>query len=336
MATPPQDPAGEDSTLAEIERVLLGGPASIDLAEAARMAGVPSAEIRRIWNALGLVVPEVGGFTRADVWLVRQLHAAESEFEVSDRTGVSLVRAVGHTTDRLVSWQVEGLVEHMRERYRLDDASARLMVLDRLPSIISLLEAQLLHGWRRQLAALAARIDAELGQAHRMEESDELPLLRAVGLADIVGFTGRTADLGSHALADFVHDFEAVARDVVTAGGGRVIKTVGDAVLFVADDAGAGARVATELARTFSVGSESPVRVGLVWGRVLSRFGDVFGPAVSLAARLSDVAEPGTVLLDGGTATALGAVPGAVLETLGERMIPGVGTVPVVRLLDVV
>ena len=193
-----------------------------------------------------------------------------------------------------------------------------------------------MHGWRRHLAAVAAQIDAELGQVHRTEDSDELPLLRAVGLADIVGFTGRTADLGAHALADFVHDFEAVARDVVTAGGGRVVKTVGDAVLFIADDALAGSRIALALARTFSADSESPVRVGLVWGRVLSRFGDVFGPSVGLAARLSDEAAPGTVLLDAESATGLLSTDGVVLEPHGVREIAGVGAVAVVRLLDVV
>jgi len=114
-----------------------------------------------------------------------------------------------------------------------------------------------------------------------------------------------------------------------------VIKTIGDAVLFVADEPRKGAMVASELARTFAVGSASPVRVGLVWGRVLSRFGDVFGPAVSLAARLSDAAAPGTVLLDAQTAAVLRADGGMVLEPLGAREVAGIGTVPVVRLVDV-
>ncbi len=336
MSPYPQDPAREPSTLGDLEDSLLGGPARLSLAETAWRAGVTADEVRRIWNALGLVLPDTGaGFAELDVDVIRRIHEAERDFEISGRTGVSLVRAVGHTTDRLVSWQVEGLVEHMRERYRLDDAAARLMVLDRLASVAPLLEAQLVHSWRRHLAALAGRIDVELSHAHRVEDSDELPLLRAVGLADVVGFTARTADLGSHALSDFVHDFEAAARDVVTERGGRVIKTIGDAVLFVADDPRKGAMVASELARTFAVGSASPVRVGLVWGRVLSRFGDVFGPAVSLAARLSDAAAPGTVLLDAQTAAVLRADGGMVLEPLGAREVAGIGTVPVVRLVDV-
>ena len=334
MTDNPQDPAPSPSTLQVIEDNLLGGPRDLTLSDVARRAGVSTADVKRLWSALGLVVEDGPAFTTTDADIVRRVHEAGRDFEISDRTGVSLVRAVGHTMDRLVSWQVEGLVEHMRERYRLDDTTARLMVLDRLVTVAPLLEAQLVHGWRRHLVAVVGRIDSEIGQAHRVDESDELPLLRAVGLADIVGFTSRTAELGSHALADYVHDFESVARDVVTERGGRVIKTIGDAVLFVADDPRDGAMVARGLARTFS-GSQSPVRVGLVWGRVLSRFGDVFGPAVSLAARLSDEAEPGTVLVDADSARTLAACRGVLLEPAGVRAIHGIGSVPLVRLVDV-
>jgi adenylate cyclase len=43
----------------------------------------------------------------------------------------------------------------------------------------------------------------------------------------------------------------------------------------------------------------------MVWGRVLGRFGDVFGPTVNLASRLSALAAPGEVLIDSSTAKAL-------------------------------
>ena len=77
-------------------------------------------------------------------------------------------------------------------------------------------------------------------------------------------------------------------------------------------------------------------RVDRAERRVLSRFGDVFGPSVGLAARLSDEAAPGTVLLDAESATGLLSTDGVVLEPHGVREIAGVGAVAVVRLLDVV
>ena len=76
----------------------------------------------------------------------------------------------------------------------------------------------------------------------------------------------------------------------------------------------------------------TPVRVGLVWGRVLSRFGDVFGPDVNLAARLTDIADPSTVLVDGSTASVLSADARFVLEPRPARRLAGIGSVAPVRL----
>src|SRR5690606_17342944 len=181
---------------------------------------------------------------------------------------------------------------------------------------------------------IAARIATEFGEARRTtEDDDELPLVRAIGFADMVAFTTRTADLGAHDLAAFVQRFEGEARDAVTSAGGRVVKTIGDAVLFVADDIETGAEVALGLAERLgpSTGT-APVRVAFVWGRVLSRFGDVFGPIVNVAARLTDQAEPGTVLLDPETAEAVRELGRYALTPLSRREIPGVGPMAPVRL----
>jgi adenylate cyclase len=71
--------------------------------------------------------------------------------------------------------------------------------------------------------------------------------------------------------------------------------------------------------------------VGVVWGRVLSRFGDVFGPSVNVAARLTDIADPSTVLTDPATARLLAREEGLVLETLPERELEGIGAMAPVR-----
>jgi adenylate cyclase len=135
---------------------------------------------------------------------------------------------------------------------------------------------------------------------------------------------------------------------VVTQAGGRVVKTIGDAVLFVADDVRTGARVALDLARVLGGDLDverahaaggiaegargvTPVRVSVVWGRVLSRFGDVFGPSVNVAARLTDIADPSTVLTDPATARLLAREEGLVLETLPERELEGIGAMAPVR-----
>lgn len=334
MVAPESSDAGTDpedgSTLRRLEDQLLRGRRTLTLAQVADRLGAEVEEVRLFWHTLGLPTgaPDAVAYTEDDVEVLAMLLEARNRYGLSDQAAVSLVRSIGHTTDRLVLWQVEALVEHMTERYHLDDTSARLAVLGRLADITPLLERQLVHAWRRQVVAIAGRFADEFGGTRSTGSGDQLPLARAVGFADMVSFTTRTAGLGAHDLAEFVQTFETRARDVVTASGGRVVKTIGDAVLFVADDPATGVAVALGLAEAFGVDSPTPVRVGLVWGRVLSRFGDVFGAAVNVAARLTEQALPGSVMLDEPTAEVVAAqVAGVDLTTQEERVVPGLGPV---------
>lgn len=316
------------STFARLELQLLGGPRVLSLRELAERLGVPEARLATFWQPFGLPEdPDDRLFTEHDAEIVGRLLAVSDENMLGPEAASSLVRSVAHLTDRLAIWQLEAIVDHMAERYGLDDASARLVVLDRLGDLVPLLQDQLVHSWRRQLVGHAALMAAEVTADGAAATSSRLPLARAVGFADIVSFTARTSGLGAEALAAFVQTFETRARDVVTRAGGRTVKTIGDAIFFVADDARHGAAVALDLAEAFPAGGATPVRVGLVWGQVLARFGDVYGTPVNLAARLTAEAEPGEVLVDDATAVRLAAEPDLRLTRLGERELAGVGPV---------
>ncbi|WP_246117507.1 adenylate/guanylate cyclase domain-containing protein [Cellulomonas composti] len=345
----PEDPA---STVAEIDAVLLGGERTYSAHDLASRAGIGVELVLGFWSTLGLPHPDPDDafYTEADAEAVDRAASLTRAHGLDLRTVLTVTRALGHTSDRLALWQVEALVEDMSSRYELDDTTARLLVLDRLADLAPVLEAQLVHSYRRQLAAIAGRYAAEFAEmGDPGPDRTMLPLARAVGFADMVSFTRRTAGLGSTDLSQFVQRFEAAARDVVTAVGGRVVKTIGDAVLFVADDPATGAAVALGLAdalgRELDVDSArasgglaegargvTPVRVGMVWGRVLSRFGDVFGPTVNLAARLTDIAEPSSVLTDTVTARALADDPRFVLTPGTPHELQGLGLVTPVEL----
>ncbi|GIG40346.1 adenylate/guanylate cyclase domain-containing protein [Cellulomonas phragmiteti] len=351
--SPPEHLAGPPTgTTDELDELLLGGPRALSARDLARRTGIALDTVRDYWRTLGL--PSHGDdevmFTERDAQALTLAQELVLEHGLALSTVVTVVRSLGHTSDRLALWQVEALVEDMATRYGLDDTSARLLVLDRLRDLAPLLEQQLLHSYRRQLAAVADRYAAEFGHLRDVTvDGSRLPLARAVGFADMVSFTRRTAGLGSTDLSLFVQRFETAARDVVVSAGGRVVKTIGDAVLFIADSPGAGAAVAIGLADAFGVSLDveaargagglaegargvTPVRVGLVWGRVLSRFGDVFGPSVNLAARLTDVADPSTVLVDAVTAQVLGGDPRFRLTQQSPRELAGVGEVVPYRL----
>ena len=308
------------ATVAEHERLLIGGPREFTVADLAREAGCSVGFARRFWRAMGFpnVRDDDVAFTQADVHALRLINRLVDDGVIDTTTAVSLLRAQSHTTDRLVLWQTEALVEGIARRLDLDDTSARLVVLDRVTELSDVLQQELLYAWRRQLAALTVRIDAEMAQRNAGDnDPDVLPLLRGLGFVDMVAYTRRSADLGSHALAELVQGFEFTARDVITANGARVVKTIGDAVLFIADDVPTTTRVAVELiAALQSRPTLLPVRASMVWGRVVSRSGDVFGPTVNLASRLVDVAPAGSVLTDQATAEAIQAGPDAQSYTI--------------------
>ena len=200
-------------------------------------------------------------------------------------------------------------------------------MLERMPELLETLESQVVFTFRRQLAAYAARAGSEVLHS----DTDELfPLQRAVGFADLVQFTRLSRDLSGAELADVVARFEAVGRDVISVGGGRVVKTVGDEIMFLADTPEDGAQIAVSLAETITADPDlPPLRVGLAWGSMFSRYGDVFGPTVNLAARMESVALPGTVMVDPDTADAVErALPGGFETDEGTDVeLHGIGTV---------
>jgi adenylate cyclase len=105
--------------------------------------------------------------------------------------------------------------------------------------------------------------------------------------------------LSSKELSELIETFEGTSATIVTEGRGRLIKTIGDEILFVADDPTDAARIGLALIDASEEDEHYPdIRVGLAYGDVVSRLGDVFGPVVNIASRLTSVARPGRILID--------------------------------------
>jgi adenylate cyclase len=331
-------PADPPSTADRFDEVLLGGRPSLTLGGLAEAAGVSVTTARGFWRSLGFpdVDPSAVVFTQQDVRALQVVDRLLERGVVDERTTTSVLRAIGHVSDRLALWQTESLVEDVARRFTLDDTTARILYLDRLPDVVPELEELLGYGWRRLMAALVRRTHDEVSLSRSdVPDASRLPLARAVGFADLVAFTRRSAGLGPQALGALVEAFEDTARDVVTAAGARVVKMIGDAVLFVADDLRTGAQVSLDLLDAIrALPADLSLRSSLVWGRVLSRSGDVFGATVNLAARLADVAEPGTVLMDRASAATLAqaGMTGIALVPQYPTEVSGLGLVAPVEL----
>jgi len=116
----------------------------------------------------------------------------------------------------------------------------------------------------------------------------------ALGFVDLVGSTAwaQTMNLRDQNLA--LTRFESAAWSSAILAGGRVIKTIGDEVFFVAPTADAACRIGTEVCHAAAFDPLLPAARGAVGiGPAIPREGDYFGPLVNLLARLVKVGEPG-------------------------------------------
>ena len=89
-----------------------------------------------------------------------------------------------------------------------------------------------------------------------------------------------------------------MAFDVVSAHEGRVVKLIGDEVMFVAKTIDDAVAIAIELiVRLAPIEAVPPVHCGVAFGEIVRVGGDVFGPTVNLASRLTGLARPGSVIV---------------------------------------
>ena len=289
----PGEVPGPDAREA-LERLLLGGPRRYTRLQVAELADMAPERTQRLWRALGFpdAADDDPAFTDADVAALGVLCTLIDSGFVGPGTEASIARAMGQSLSRLADWQTDMLADALarvggtgdRPNATAEEAvEAARMLLPRLREVQD-------YVWRRHLAANADRLLATTGPGDRRE--------LAVGFADLVGYTSRTRGMGGRELGVMVEDFEAIAAEVIARHRGRVVKTVGDGVLFTAGSAVDAVEIGLQLPAVWSAEDRPPLRVGAAYGRVLTRLGDVYSPVVNLASRLTSLARPGTVLVD--------------------------------------
>ncbi len=303
------DPAGaeehgdndENNIAVRLEQLILGADRRYTPFQAARSAGVSMDLAARFWRAMGFAdIGQVKALTEADVLALRRLAGLVEAGLLSEAMAVQVARSTGQTTARLADWQIDSFLEGLTEPQ--DSGLTRTEITYPLVELLlPELEEFLVYVWRRQLAAATGRVV-------RAQDDEEMVDRRlAVGFADLVGFTRLTRRLEEEELGELVEAFETTCSDLVAAHGGRLIKTLGDEVLYAADDAGLAAEIGLRLIETMANDETMPeLRVGIAFGTVTTRMGDVFGTTVNLASRLTSIAPKDTVLVDEAFAEELG------------------------------
>ncbi|GAB3280148.1 adenylate/guanylate cyclase domain-containing protein [Parasphingorhabdus pacifica] len=298
-----------------IQEALLGGAPRYRKADVAAAVGVDVARAERLWQAMGFAHVEEDAvvFTDADVEALRMLVQLVSAEVITPEVETAVARSLAQAMSRLAEWEIGIFKSVLGERFAEDletttqFAQAIMPVMERLQGYV----------WRRHLAATASR---ELTERDAKADLHK----QVIGFADIVGYTRLIRDFNEMELARLIDEFEELATGVVAENHGRIIKTVGDEVLFVADDALAAAEIALTLNEKIDSASRlPPLRIGLAQGTVLARFGDVYGSTVNIASRLTSVARPASVLVDRELAGALRETEEYSLTSIGPTKVQG-------------
>jgi adenylate cyclase len=270
------------------------------------MAGMSSQRTRRLWRALGF--PDAGDddlvFTDADVHALGLLSALIDTGFVDEESEASIVRAMAQTLSRLADWQTDMLADVLSPGGGDETGPAPIdpeQAVEGTRRLLPLLRAVQDYVWRRHLAANAERLLASAAGGDRRD--------LAVGFADLVGYTARSQGMDGRELGAMVEDFEAIAAEVIARHHGRVVKTVGDGVLYTAASAIDAVEIGLELPEAWHAEDRPPLRVGAAHGTVLTHLGDVYSPVVNLASRLTTIARPETLLVDRELARHLRGLP---------------------------
>lgn len=313
-------------TVDELIALVLGAPPEFTGAEVAAETGVPLEQASRLWRAMGF--PDVGdarAFTKADVESVRSLMKVVNANKLTFDDAVEIVRGVGQTTARLSEWQTDILGRTLVERGIVTNPSmisatevGSLMRETR--TMLPVLQRLIIHVWRRQLATSVAR------SAGGSSDVETTTGNLTVGFADMVGFTRISRELPDNELAALVEQFESASADIVAATGARLVKTLGDEIMFVANEAEAVANAAVRLHAVGADDRDRPkLRIGIATGSVITRMGDVFGTTVNRASRLTVMARPQSTFIDAETVAALSDDTTFAVRGVRPRRVRGFG-----------
>lgn len=271
---------------------------TLTVVSAAEQSGLTVEQVTSLWETLGFPVPATDApiFSESDVFSLQGARTALEIFSWEEflyflRTVSVAVNGVTEAAHNLFAQDVlmalvnTGAAETDRLRVQADADLAAQYVEPLLGMLFR-------HHFRRTIERYEAHHEQELSKG---SASAMVPM--GIGFIDLVGFTSSSLRMSPEELLSVVTRFEASAHSIITRLGGRLVKLIGDEVMFSATDANVLCDIAATLCQEFVGDSTLTPRGGLAFGDVLPRGNDYYGPIVNLASRVGDEAVPGEVLV---------------------------------------
>ena len=270
------------------------GRPTYTLQSAAEALELPVEEVERAWALLGLTAAgrDVPMLSQADVDALGTWIAFRAVVGEDGASG--LLRVLGATMSRLAEAESSVIragmpdIQMNHTHDELATAQAYRTVAEFIPRLSALMDT--VH--RHHLISARSYFEGVV-------QDSSASVTCGVGFADLSGFTALTQTLTPAELSELLNEFGAAVADVVHADGGRVVKFIGDAVMWVSPVPERLVQAAVDLVdHPTAREADIQVRAGLAYGTVLAINGDYFGNPVNLAARLAASAQPGQILAD--------------------------------------
>lgn len=241
---------------------------------------------------------------------------------------LTVTRAYGTALARVADAETRLFRERVLEPMVADGATPE-EVTERLRPVVDTLLRHLGRlldqGHRRHLMVA---LDA-LGQRATTESERA-----AAGFVDLVDFSRISGDLPGEELGALVDTFEELAVEVCSSTGVRLVKVIGDAVMFVSPQPRRALETARSIVRLVEENAGLPqARSGLDVGDVVAVGGDYFGRPVNTAARITAFAYPGTVVASRDLLDEIGD-DGIETSRIGTEKLKGVGRVELFKVKD--
>jgi adenylate cyclase len=292
------------------------------LEELSEETGLEEALIERIWQSIGFPRSALENLTEEDLQAVRYIAAViESGFPLV--AFLQLVRVYGQAVSRIADAEVRLFHLYVHEPLMRDGVPGLEMAdemenlaRDLLPlasPIMDYLHQRFLQHFVEQ--DMVGHMEVELG------EKEDLGRVRvAIAFADLAGYTRFTEEVGEEEAVSLVERFIDAVTDTLP-DDARVVKTIGDEVMVVAQDVQALTDWAVGFQRLYR---ERPTpRIGVHHGVVLYRDGDYFGREVNLAARVVARARGGEVIVTDSVIEAIKTSDWLKFEDIGTVKLKG-------------
>ena len=307
----------------------LGEASSRTYAELIASRGERGRLLGSVYAAFGLAEPDPAArLTHDEETLVGEFLDIWSGLSPAPDAPARGARIVGESTRRTVEAFLDLWDEVARSDWAPEhgsgvaapggELSARMAAL--LPSLLAWLEQR-----HAEVAVQSRIIRSFEDQLERLGRLPERPRHQpAIAFVDLAGYTRLTEEAGDELAVRSAVRLQELSTVAATVHGGRLVKLLGDGVMFRFPAALPAVRAIAELLPKLRADGLPAGHAGLTSGPVIDRDGDVYGRTVNLAARLAAASGPNEILVTADVVEAL-ADSGFEFSAAGDATLKGFG-----------